>query len=111
MASRQLAQAWQAFTAAISRDASPLDVPHTAAQAVDAATAGTTTGPAAAVAAADADLSMSGRAVPEAGAAAKQIDPSDEADDEEVALACKPLLCVAVIFYYWVLAFRVHKCS
>ena len=92
VASRQLAQAWQAFTAAASRDASPPEYPHTAAKAataVEAATAfdlpndGPSTKAAIAVEAAAAKAT-----VPKAGTAAKQMDPNDEADDEEVC--CLP---------------------
>lgn len=86
VASRQLAQAWQAFKAAIARDASPPNDVCTAAQAVDVSIAGPSSAATTAEAAvAGANVSMSGgMAPPEVGTAAKQIDPSDEADDEEV---------------------------
>lgn len=97
VASRQLAQAWQAFTSAVSRDTSPSDDVHTAAQAVDVADTDPVASPAAAVKAAAeaamANASMSrGIAVSEAGAGAKENDPSDDADDEEVTYACKRLI-------------------
>lgn len=89
MASRQLAQAWQVFQAAIFRDASPPGDAHTAAQAVDVPTAAAVPGSAAAIEAAaappKADGSVArGVAAPETKAAVKQIDPSDDPDDEEV---------------------------
>lgn len=93
VASRQLVQAWQAFQVAVTRDAPPPEDVHTASHVVDLARTGTPTGtvtaPAVAVEAAPAatraDGSMAGAvALPEAGAAAKQVDVSDEADDEEV---------------------------
>lgn len=94
IASRQLAQAWQAFKAAISRDISPLEDVRGAAQAVALADTDPVTSPAAAVeaaaGAAKANASMPGGfAMSEAGTGAKQIDPSDDADDEEVGLECK----------------------
>lgn len=94
IASRQLAQAWQAFKAAISRDISPLvDDVCTAAQAVDVTDTDPVISPAAAVeAAAEAAKTNAskpgGIGMSEAGAGAKQVDPSDDADDEEVA--CVP---------------------
>lgn len=93
VASRQLAQAWQAFKAAVSRDASTPEHPYTAAQAVHVPNDGPSTSPSGAVeaAAADANVRMSkGMVLPEAGTAAKQMDPSDEADDEEVPVCLPP---------------------
>ena len=89
VASRQLAQAWQAFKAAIARDASPPNDVCTAAQAVDVSSAGACSAATAAVAGADVNMSR-GMALPEVGTAAKQIDPSDEADDEEVCVFLPP---------------------
>ena len=95
VASRQLAQAWQAFKAAISRDTSLPDGIRTAAQAVGVPKADPSRSAVtpAGAAAAEANASMSGEmALPKAGTAAKPIDPCDEADDEEVCVAFHHLI-------------------
>ena len=84
VASRQLAQAWQAFKAAISRGSAPLGGPHTAAQTTGAIPASALP-PAAGANASTAEV----KKLPEAGTAGKQPQPSDEAEDEEVFSSCR----------------------
>ena len=85
VASRQLAQAWQAFTEAASRDASSPEHPHTAANSLDLPNDAPSTQAATALEAAAAKATL-----PKAGTAAKQMNPSDEADDEEVCCLLPP---------------------